>query len=177
MLNLSIPQCYNLANSGIIPKSDNGVWDLTRCANAYIKYLQNRSGDEKRDYNTERTRLTKAQADKVEMEIHVMAGHLLPANVVETVWGGMTSSARKRLLTIPYRVALHATACTSFEEIEDNVTILINEALNELHEFNPSDYQPPGTVGKTEVRVDMETSAKTDNKSVGKHKPNAQRGG
>ena len=75
LLNITLPQCYDLANSGTIPKADNGTWNLAQCANAYIKYLQGRAGEEKRAYAEERTRLTKAQADKTELELKILRSH------------------------------------------------------------------------------------------------------
>lgn len=176
LLNLNIQQCYNLANSGMIPGSDNGVWNLAQCAHAYIKYLQGRAGEEKRDYAVERTRLTKAQADKVEMEINVLSGQLIPADTVEKIWSGMTSSARQRLLALPYRLATAALAATTFSEIETAAADLVVEALNELHTFDPADYQPrisgdaPGAGG----RLAVETAAAPDNQSVGRPRKTAQ---
>ena len=82
LLNIGVPQLYNLANSGHIPKSDNGVWDLGACAHGYIKYLQGRSGEEKRDLAQERTRLTRLQADRVELETAILRAELIPALVV-----------------------------------------------------------------------------------------------
>ena len=167
LLNLTLPQCYNLANSGTIPMPNNGVWDLAACAHAYIKYLQGRAGEEKRDYAVERTRLTKAQADKVEMEIQVLAGELLPARLVETVWGNMTSAARQRLLAVPYRMATAALSADSFAAIETAAAELIREALNELHHYDPADYRPVIEFNRDETGLDVSTAAAPDSQPVG----------
>jgi phage terminase Nu1 subunit (DNA packaging protein) len=167
LLNLTLPQCYNLANSGTIPAPDNGVWNITACAHAYIKYLQGRAGEERRGYAVERTRLTKAQADKVEMEISVLSGQLLPALMVETVWSGMTSAARQRLLSLPYRLATAAVAADSFSRIESAAHDLIAEALEELHAFDPADYQPRLFTQPDSERVAVETAAPPDSQPVG----------
>lgn len=171
LLNLTLPQCYNLANSGIIPSPDNGVWDLAACAHAYIKYLQGRAGEEKRDYAVERTRLTKAQADKVEMEIQVLAGELLPARLVETVWGNMTSAARQRLLAVPYRMATAALSADSFSAIETAAAELIREALNELHHYDPADYRTAIEFNRDETGLDVSTAAAPDRQPVGGSTP------
>lgn len=180
LLNLSIPQCYNLANSGTIPKPDDGVWDITRCAHQYIKYLQGRAGTEKRDYAVERTRLTKAQADKVEMEIQVLAGELLPATLVESVWARMTAAARQRLLAIPYRMATAALAAENFHAIETAAVDLITEALNELHQYDPADYQAAVSPTQAdEPGLDVPAAAAPDGEPVGRPaspaKPRGQR--
>lgn len=169
LLNLSVPQVYNLANSGVIPASDKGVWNLTQCAHNYIKYLQGRAGEEKRDYAVERTRLAKLQADKVDMEIKVLAGELLPAALVAHVWGGMTTAARARLLALPYRIATAALSADSFSAIETAANELIREALNELHQYNPADYRPAvASAGRANAGVDVSTAAGTDSQPVGR---------
>ena len=169
LLNLSVPQVYNLANSGIIPAGDNGKWNLTQCAHAYIKYLQGRAGEEKRDYAVERTRLTKAQADKVEMEIKVLAGELLPASLVSGVWGNMTSAARQRLLAVPYRMATAALAAESFAAIETAASELIREALSELHQYNPADYRPAvASTDRADSGMDVSTASEADGQPVGR---------
>ena len=65
---------------------------------------------------------------------------LIPADVVERVWSGMTTAARQRLLAMPYRLATAARAADSFSTVEDAARTLIYEALTELHGFDPADY-------------------------------------
>ena len=174
LLNITLPQCYNLANSGTIPKADNGTWNLAQCANAYIKYLQGRAGEEKRAYAEERTRLTKAQADKTELELQILRAGVIQASVVQTVWGRMTSAARARLLAMPYRIAHAALSANTFQEIEAAATALIAEALDELHEYSPDDYVPrlAGDAGGLAV----ETAASADRQPVGRRRKAAQPG-
>lgn len=139
LLNLSIPQCYNLANSGTIPKPKGGVWDLTLCAHQYIKYLQGRAGEEKRDYAMERTRLVKAQADKTELEIETLKGQLYPASLVETVWNGMVMAFRARMLTVPTKAA-PLCAGEPISRIEDHLRDCVYEALTELADYDSERY-------------------------------------
>lgn len=174
LLNLTLPQCYNLANSGTIPKSDNGTWNLAQCANAYIKYLQGRAGEEKRAYAEERTRLTKAQADKTELELQILRAGVIQASVVQTVWGRMTSAARARLLAMPYRIAQAALSANTFQEIEAAATALIAEALDELHEYSPDDYVPRLAVDAGGLAV--EAAASADRQPVGRRRKAAQPG-
>lgn len=140
LLNLTLPQCYNLANSGTIPSPDNGVWDLAACAHAYIKYLQGRAGEEKRDYAVERTRLTKAQADKVEMEIKVLEGKLLGSEIVEKVWSDMVLSFKSKILGMPSRAAFAVLSLNTPSEIEKMLEGIVYEALSELSNFESSQY-------------------------------------
>ena len=163
LLNLTIQQCYNLANSGEIPKPDNGVWNLAGCAHAYIKYLQGRSAEEKREYATERTRLIKAQANKTELELRAMQASVIEASVVEAVWGAMTSAARARLLALPYRIAQAAVQSGDFDAIERSAADLIGEVLNEIHEYDPGDY-------RNAAGLAMEAAAPAERQRVGRPK-------
>lgn len=172
LLNISIQQAYNLANSGILPKSDNGIWNLASCAHAYIKYLQGRAGEERQNYALERTRLTKAQADKTELELQVLRAGVVHASTIETVWGRMTGAARARLLALPYRLAQAALAATDFQTIEASATALITEALLELHDYNPADYLP--STDSAGRRLAVETAADPDGKPVGRPRAKAQ---
>lgn len=174
LLNLTLPQCYNLANSGTIPRADNGTWNLAQCANAYIKYLQGRAGEEKRDYAVERTRLTKAQADKTELELKLLQADVIRASIIESVWGRMTAAARSRLMALPYRLAQVAIAASDFAEIEEQAAELIVEALNELHAYDPSDYMPHDSNAE---RVAVESAAETPNKRVGRPRKKAEQRG
>ena len=178
LLNVSVQQVYNLANSGIIPKPENAIWNLTQCAHSYIKYLQGRAGEEKRAYAEERTRLTKAQADKTELELKILRAGVIQASVVQTVWGRMTSAARARLLAMPYRIAQAALSANTFQEIEAAATVLIAEALDELHEYSPDDYAPRLPIDAGGLAV--ETAAAADRQPVGRRrkaaKPGIQRG-
>ena len=93
----------------------------------------------------ERTRLAAAQRLKIELETDTMRQRLIPADVVEQTWSGMTSAARQRLLAMPYRLALSAIECDGvFARIESAAHELIREALEELHAYNPDDYGPGG---------------------------------
>lgn len=172
LLNVTAPQCYNLANSGTIPKPVDNVWNLTQCAHAYIKYLQGRAGEERRAYAEERTRLTKAQADKTELEFQILQAGVVHATTIQTVWGRMTGAARARLLALPYRLAQAALAATDFQSIEASATELITEALLELHDYNPADYLPH--VSSDGRRLAVETAAETDRQPVGRPRKKAQ---
>jgi hypothetical protein len=91
----------------------------------------------------ERTALAKAQRIKIEIETDTMRQRLIPADVVETTWSGMTTAARARLLALPYRLAVDAIAADGvFARIESAAHELIREALEELHAYDPADYGP-----------------------------------
>lgn len=118
------------------------------------------------DLMYERALLAKAQRTKIDIEIDLLRGKLLPAEVVESVWSGMTAAARQRLLGLPYRLATAALAAESFAAIETAAVELITEALNELHRFDPADYQP--RLATSGPGLAVETAAPADDQPVGR---------
>ena len=97
----------------------------------------------------ERTALAKAQRIKIEIETDTMRQRLIPADVVEQTWSGMTTAARARLLALPYRLAVDAIAADGvFARIESAAHELVREALEELHSYNPDDYGPGGKAAR-----------------------------
>jgi len=158
LLNLTVQQVYNLANSGTIPKPPAGEqWNLTQCAHAYIKYLQGRSGDEKRDFSTERTRKTRLEADILELEKAQLEGQLLPVDQVQAAWGRLAAAFRARMLALPTKTAPLVVAAESFIAAEKILTDAIHDALAELSgpelasrvavQFDAGDGGGPATTG------------------------------
>ena len=178
LLNISTPQVYNLANSGTIPKSDNGVFDLAACAHGYIKYLQGRAGEEKRDLAMERTRLTRLQADKVELETAILRAELIPADVVKGVWTGILGAVRARLLALPSRLAAVGFGSVTQADLEHTATDLVHEALNELADFDGTLYRTARARAANipTLDSDSQTAAETDGQPVGQSKPAPKRG-
>lgn len=113
---------------------------------------------ERKGLDYERERLTKAQADKTELEAEVLRGNLVPREVVEDTVGRMVTAARARLLSIPTKSA--AVAVTMSEsEIEHLLTGQIHEALSEL---------AAERVGA------VEAAPEADSQPVGRRKPKAE---
>lgn len=177
LLNISVPQVYNLANSGVIPKADNGVWDLAACAHGYIKYLQGRAGEEKRDLAMERTRLTRLQADRVELETAILRSELIPADVVKNVWTGILGSVRSRLLALPPRIAAIGFGAVTPHDLEYTATDLVHEALNELADFDGTLYRTARARAANIPTLDgdPQTAAETHCQPVGQSKPAPKR--
>lgn len=169
LLNLTIVQVYNLANSGVIPKSDHGNWNITACAHAYIKYLQGRAGEEKRDYAIERTRLIKLQADKVALETDILKAELIPADTVKTVWTSILGAVRARLLALPGRIGVTGFGSPSIEDLETRAYRLVEEALNELADFDGSLYRTARARAAhlSGITGDSEAAAEVDDLAVG----------
>lgn len=178
-LNLTERRVQQLAREGILPKPDKGKYDLVRCVQTYVRYLQERaygSGVTAQDTHIERARLIKAQADKTELEVATMRNQLVAIDTVETDWLQHISACRMRLLALPTKTAFQIAVMTEPAEIERFLKRAIYEALTELANSHdePADILPDGTA-EGGARVDA--AARTDGERMGRRAPQTKPGG
>ena len=86
------------------------------------------------DYETERTRLTSAQADRAEVELAKMASNLIPIERAERIWTDIAVKVRTRLLAIPSKTAPELADIGDPREIRAYLDEMIAEVLGELVE-------------------------------------------
>lgn len=82
------------------------------------------------DYNEERTRLTKLQADYKDLEVKQTKGELLPVEVMTMIWKKIIVSAKNRILGIRSDVKMKNPKISV--EVLDVIQAVCKEALNEL---------------------------------------------
>ena len=126
---------------------------------------------ESSELENERTRLTKWQADKTELEVAVLRGELIPSEIVQRVWGGMVVSFRSRVMSIPTKSAHSVLGAVNVAEAEAVLKKLVNEALEELADYEPKAY---GLSNSEDGSEDGGASAYDDGESVGGRKPKAK---
>lgn len=81
---------------------------------------------------SERARLTKIQADRVDMNMAIAAGDLVPAVLVSERWAARIVAFRAKMLAIPAKNAKLLAAADSHKEIFAILNDDIGEALDEL---------------------------------------------
>lgn len=123
------------------------------------------------NFEAERARLTKAQADKTELEAAELAGHLARVEDVETEWGRMFGAMRARLLSLPTKAAPRARVALNDEEAAAVIEAEVLEALQELS----SDGIPPTTRERRQRSqadgAGADTAATPDRQRVGRSVP------
>jgi hypothetical protein len=116
------------------------------------------------DYERERARLTKAQADRTELEAAELRGEMVLAEHVIEAWARMLGSARSRLLSLPTKAAPRARAAASDEEAASLIESEVLEALEELS----SDGLPDRTrARRARITGRAEAAAEADGEPVG----------
>jgi hypothetical protein len=160
LFGVSERRVQQMAKEGIIPKAVKGKYDLVGCVRGYIAFLQDRAFGKNVmliDAHQERARLLKAQADKTELEFHLLNRELIPISEVETGWAALVVAFRSRLLGLPTRGAHLAIGITDFHEVENALRELVHEALTELSLYDPRTSSEPdkesGAAGSTAAEI------------------------
>ena len=131
------------------------------------------------DYEAERARLTKAQADRTELEVRELRAELVRMPVVEQHWQSMVASARARLLALPSRIAAQIAGPDRLQQVQDKAQALVYEALAELAGDAVPEQIRNRAAAESERANDenLSAAAETDHESVGRRKSGAKRGG
>lgn len=146
-LDLSVKRISELIRDGILPsKKGRSPLNIDVCRIAYISYLRKLSGYNKRsgtgDIAEEKARLTKAQADKAELEVEQLEKSLIPAQMVQDTWIEYVSNVRAKLLGLPSRIAHQVITVDKYSEAEEIIKDQVYDALNELSQHGiPKEYR------------------------------------
>jgi len=85
------------------------------------------------DYAAERARLTKAQADKTELEVAELRGDLISTPDALVQVEAMMMGVRTKLLALPVKVASQVAATPAeMVKLQESIRVQIYEALEEL---------------------------------------------
>lgn len=159
LFHLTERRVQQLAKGGVIPRAERGKYELAGCVQGYVKYLQACAygmGVEPTELHAERTRLLKAQADKMEIEVAKIEGALIPADQVVLAWQQLVAAARAKFLALPSRLAPQLAGNHDIQAIKEAITEAVREALEELSRFRLADISktsdPPGGIGSQAAR-------------------------
>lgn len=90
------------------------------------------------DYDTERTRKMKADADTAEINLAKLKGELcLTADVVKA-WESVLHSCRAKLLSMPTKISPILANETETSQVKHILEEALREALSELSNYQPS---------------------------------------
>jgi len=175
LFNLTEQRIHQLAREGVIPR-ENGKYELVSAVQGYIKLLQDRAGGrtERRDVHSERSRLTRAQAERAELEVAALHRSLLPFDEVVAAWEQLVAAFRARCLALPSKLAPRLTVIHDRRKIQDALTAEIREALQELSRFDLAGRAPARGAPS---RPGRKPPAGANGKSVGRPKLALKPGG
>ena len=124
-----------LAREKVIPKSGHGQYDLIGSVQGYVQYLQQQMPEvigQLPSISQSKTKLMALQAQAKEIELAQMKGQLIDTDAVQEIWSNHILRARAHLLTLPRKAAAQISARQEQTDIENYLTGLVDEALDEL---------------------------------------------
>jgi len=138
-------------------------YDIREVVQLRLKEAANRSGNAP-DIQREKSRLTKLQADKADLEYKKMKGELISTDTVTEHWENLFVAFRSKILAIPTRAAAVALNATSIPDVEEKLEAFLLEALEELSgDGMPDEYKQH----RQESAPSTETTSETNSHSVG----------
>ncbi len=124
-------------------------------------------------YDEARTRKVNAEAEIAELELATVHGTLVVAEDVVKAWEEVLGALKGKLLSIPTKAAPIVSAESEAGICQDILEDLMNEALEELSNYDPS-VNATETKGTEEApedgNKDTKATTKTKRKSVGRPK-------
>jgi len=135
-LDMTPQRVRDLIKQGVLNrKNARDSMDVDECRKNYIRYLRTRSQglqNASGDLNEERTRLTKLQADKAQLEVQEMEESLVSVEKITEEWVGYVSNVRSKLLALPSKVSHRVQAAETYAEAEQILKESVYDALHEL---------------------------------------------
>lgn len=138
MFGVSVRRINQLAADGAIRK-DGEKFVLGEAVRSYCEYVKGQESAGSADYEAQRTRLVKAQADKQEIAVSILLGDLLPAGAVTSAWCDLTAVMKTAMLNLPAKLAPRLTGKTDAAEVKALLESEVRTALEGLSQFDISE--------------------------------------
>jgi phage terminase Nu1 subunit (DNA packaging protein) len=108
ILNLTVQRLAQLTQEGILTKEERGKYALCDAVNAYVTYLHNApknqwgsKTEDETDFDRERLRRTKEEADKLELANARTRGELVEVSKVKRLGEQVMSGIKTKILNMP----------------------------------------------------------------------------
>lgn len=122
LLMLSERRVQQLTKEGVLPRSERGRYELAPVVQGYIRFLQERTigggNSGPIDYQVEKARLTKAQADTAEIELAQARREVVSVAQVERTLSSLFAEVRANLRNVPARVVSSLIGTTDEREFK-----------------------------------------------------------
>lgn len=143
MFNLTPRRVRQLVEEGVVDRIGHGRFNLIDTVSKYITFLKLNTeslteGDVTESLDYEKWLHEKAKREKAEIELAHIKKEMHSSGEVEEVMNNMMMNFRQRMLAIPSVCAPFLVNRTEPKYIETILEQNVNEALNELSEYDPS---------------------------------------
>jgi phage terminase Nu1 subunit (DNA packaging protein) len=134
-LGVSGKTVYEMAKTGIVVRASRGLYALEASVRGYCEHIRatasQRGGEVSLEaMRSERIRMTKAQADALELKTRQLGGKLLDADAVVREWADIVRLSRMAILAVPQRCQNRLPHLTAHDISE--IDAELRAALTEL---------------------------------------------
>jgi hypothetical protein len=122
-------------NRRILPKTQDmstAIQAILAYKDQQIEELRERRSGNNDELTEEKIRFTRAQADKLKLEIQEREGQLVNAREVVMTWSGYIFACRSRLLSLPSKLAYEIAGISEPALCQALMAEAVDEALAEL---------------------------------------------
>lgn len=128
-----------MRKQGLLVQPVLGVYDLIPSIRNYLKKLKNKASASTTEgvlnFQEEKARLTKMQADKAEMEVKELSGELVRVEDMLDAWQEILMDCKGKILSIPSKLATLVVDIDNPGEAQELIEDHLREALEELSEY------------------------------------------
>ena len=134
VINLGVRRIQELADEGILVREGRGKYPLADNVLAYIGFLRGvaQNAGQEIDFNAEKARKTKAEADIAEIEAAKAKGEVVELKDVERGLEYAFAEIKTNLRSVPSRVVGRIVGETEEHKIKEAILDEIDSILNEL---------------------------------------------
>ena len=140
LLGITDRHLRNLANEGVIKKTEKGKYLLLESVRGYIEYIESKNDVDlnlKDEKIKEEIKKIKKETELKGLKIKELKNQLHSASIIEKVMTSSLVNLKGRLLSLSNRLAPQLIALDNLGEIQEVIQDSIVEALEELSEYSP----------------------------------------
>ena len=174
LLGITDRHLRNLANEGVIKKTEKGKYLLLESVRGYIEYIESKNDVDlnlKDEKIMEEIKRIKKDVELKDLKIKETKNQLHLASIVEKVMTDMLMNIKGKLLSISSKVAPAVIAADNLGEIQDVIQDEIFEVLEELSEYDPDMFKNNKIFIENEE--DMEVKVESEKRTRGRPKKNS----
>ena len=148
LLGCTIQSVQKYNQDGVFPREPDGKFVLEKCIPLFIAWCRKGGPERERsqaNFNEEKARLTRAQADRAELDLAEKSGEVIDAAEAVLAWEQMLTNCKNKVLSIPSKAAPMFSAETDTAVIQDDLENYLRDALQELSDGESlGAIHPPG---------------------------------
>ena len=140
LLGITDRHLRNLANEGVVKKTEKGKYLFFESVRGYIEYVESKNDvdlDLKDEKIKEEIKRIKKDTELKGLKIKELRNQLHSASIIEKVMTSSLVNLKGRLLSLSNRLAPQLIALDNLGEIQEVIQDSIIEALEELSEYSP----------------------------------------